>query len=253
MYRVAGPKDAPVLVFGNALATGMALWDEQVAALRKDFRIFTFDYPSHGSPAWLGATLLKGFAGKVAGLLDALEIGDYSYCGMSMGGAIGMELAEMHAGRMQKLILSNTASEFGAADFWNRRIATAHENGMTALWESSLQRFFTAAFAEANPAVVGFSRELFMATEADGYIACCAAVRDFRFSDARLTALQLPTLVIAGSYDAATPPVQAKHLAGAIPHARYCELPVAHMGNLGASEEFTAVLGAFLREAGANA
>ncbi|WP_394781033.1 alpha/beta fold hydrolase [Undibacterium sp.] len=249
MHRVTGRADGPVLVFGNALATGMALWDEQVFALRQDFRIVNFDYPSHGSPAWPEATQLKHYAGKLADLLDELGIAEYSYCGMSMGGAIGMELAEMHAGRMQKLVLSNTASEFGAADFWNRRIATAREQGMAGLVESSLQRFFSAAFAEDHPAIVEFSRRMFLESNTAGYIACCAAIRDFHFSDTRLAALQLPALVIAGTHDAAAPSAQAKTLAGAIPQARYCELPVAHMGNLGASDEFTAVLSAFLRDA----
>ncbi|GGC69607.1 hypothetical protein GCM10011396_15780 [Undibacterium terreum] len=188
---------------------------------------------------------MRQFAERLALLLDALGIESYRYCGLSMGGALGMELALLHPARMQKLVLSNTAAQFGAADFWNRRSATAMEQGMTALADATIARWFTAEAALAYPLNLALARDMFLSTQADGYAQCCAAIRDFDFT-ARLPQIRVPTLVIAGTRDMACTAEQARVLADSIPGARYSELPVAHLGNLGAGAEFTSALFSFL-------
>ena len=247
-FQITGPASAPVLVLGNSLATGMSLWQDQISAWKNDFRIVSFDYPGHGSPDWGDANSIGNYAVKIGRLLDTLKIDTYSYCGLSMGGALGMELAILHPDRMQKLVLSNTAARFGSRDFWNQRIATAtaSEDGIAQLCAASLSRWFTAEFAAAHPDVVAFAQAMFLATEPAGYAACCAAVRDFDFSE-QLANIAIPALVIAGAGDLATTPQQARVLVDSIRRAQYHELPTGHLGNLGASREFTGVVHAFLQ------
>jgi 3-oxoadipate enol-lactonase len=247
-YRVTGPASLPALVFGNSLATDGRLWNAQIAALQDAYRIVVFDYPGHGSPLWEGAAGMREFAENVALMLDALGIGNYSYCGLSMGGALGMELALLHPKRMQKLVLSNTAAQLGPADFWNRRMELALSQGMNALTDATLARWFTAEAIQRDPAGYDLAKEMFLATEPEGYAQCCIAIRDFDFTD-RLPAIAVPTMVIAGAFDMACTVAQGHVMADAIPGAEYCELPVAHLGNLGAAREFNASIAAFLRNA----
>lgn len=245
-YRTFGDPDSPALVFGNSLGTDTRLWREQIAFFRDRCRVIVFDYPGHGSPHWPGVTDFHGFAAKTAALLDALQIARYSYCGLSMGGALGMELALLHPDRMQKLVLSNTAAQFGPADFWNRRMDAALTQGVETLASATLARWFTEEAVQADPAPYALAKEMFLATEPQGYAQCCAAIRDFDFTD-RLSAITAPTLIIAGAHDLACTPAQARLMADAIPGAAYCELPTAHLGNLGASVAFNTRLASFLQ------
>jgi 3-oxoadipate enol-lactonase len=82
-------------------------------------------------------------------------------------------------------------------------------------------------------------------TNPDGYVACCAAVRDFDCRE-QLNNIRTPTLVIAGAHDRATPPDGGRFLAQQIPGARYVELNAAHLSNIEAQDRFNNELAAFL-------
>jgi 3-oxoadipate enol-lactonase len=245
-YRAFGASYLPTLVFGNSLGTDTRLWTEQIKFFRDRYRIIVFDYPGHGSLEWPRVTDIGGFALKTAALLDVLQIANYSYCGLSMGGALGMELALHHPGRMQKLVLSNTAAQLGPTDFWNQRIKMALTQGMEGLMTATLARWFTAEAVLADPAPYALAKEMFLATAPQGYAQCCAAIRDFEFTD-RLSEITVPTLVIAGTHDTACTPAQAWLMAAEIPDAAYCELSAAHLGNLGARAAFNTRLASFLQ------
>ena len=244
--RVIGAAHLPILVFGNSLGTDARLWSGQIAFFADRYRFVLFDYPGHGSPLWPGAASMRDFAIKVGAILDALEIADYHYCGLSMGGCIGMELALLNPQRLQKLVLSNTAAQLGPADFWNHRRETALASGVGALADATLARWFTAAAVEAFPANLAMAQEMLLATEAEGYAQCCAAIRDFTFVD-RLAGIAMPTLVLAGAEDMACTPAQAQFMAERIPNAIYAEIPAAHLGNLGTPQVFNRHLAEFLQ------
>ncbi len=76
---------------------------------------------------------------------------------------------------------------------------------------------------------------------AEGYVACCAAVRDADFRE-DVSSIRLPTLIIAGTKDPATPPADARFLAAQIPGARYAELEAAHLSNLESPQTYNAEL-----------
>lgn len=237
-YRLDGRDDAPVLVLGNSLGTDGRLWDAQVETWQRDFRVLRFALPGHGgAAAWTAPFDMGALAEALRALLDALAIARCHYCGLSMGGAIGLELAARAPERVQGLVLSNTAAQFGDADFWRQRLARARAEGLMALFEASSARWLTPAQAEAEPHTVALLGDMFSQVKAEGYLQCGQAVMDFDFRP-RLASLAVPALVIAGTHDLATTPQQGRALHDGLRASRYLELPVAHLGNLGAPMAF---------------
>lgn len=243
--RLDGRADAPVLVLGNSLGTDGRLWDAQVEVWRRDFRVLRFELPGHGgTAAWHAPFHMGALAEALLALLDELAIARCHYCGLSMGGAIGLELAARAPQRVQGLVLSNTAAQFGAADFWRQRLARARDEGVMALFEASSARWLTPAQAEAEPHTVALLRDMFTAVGREGYLQCGQAVMDFDFRQ-RLGSLEVPALVIAGTHDLATTPQQGRALHEGLRASRYLELPVAHLGNLGAPVAFADAVARF--------
>jgi 3-oxoadipate enol-lactonase len=128
----------------------------------------------------------------------------------------------------------------------NARIATLLQDGMPALVEAILERWFTAEFRARKPLVVDRVRRMLLTTPVDGYVGCCEAIRDMD-QRAALSRIATPTLVIAGTSDPAPTPDAARAWASMIPNAEFLELPAAHLSNIGAAAEFTQRVLDFLR------
>jgi 3-oxoadipate enol-lactonase len=187
--------------------------------------------------------------GDVVHLMDALSIERAHFVGASLGGFIGQWLGSCARDRVDHLVLVNTAPRIGPPAGWDARIAEVREQGISAVVDPSIQRWFTPAFVSREPAVVDSVRAMLLATSAEGYIGCCAAIRDLDLRPLAPT-IDAPTLVIAGSADFATPVADAEWLANHIPNAAYATLDAAHMANLEAAPEFTAAIVGFLSNAG---
>ena len=247
-YALEGPESAPVVVFSNSLGTDYSMWDPQAGALSKRFRILRYDTRGHGqSSVTPGPYSIDSLAKDVVNLLDALRLNRVHFCGLSMGGMIGMWLGINVPERLDKLILSSTAVKIGTAETWNTRIATVRKEGMRPVAAAAIERWFTVSFREKAPAAVAATKKVVDETNPEGYAACCAAVRDFDFRD-KIGALRLPVLAIAGSSDPATPPADLRFLAEHISGARYVELSGAHLCNLEDADRFTAEVSSFLEE-----
>jgi 3-oxoadipate enol-lactonase len=245
-YRVDGPPGAPVLVLSNSLGTDMAMWDPQVDALAQRFRVLRYDTRGHGSSsATPGPYSIERLGRDVLALLDALHIERAHFCGLSMGGMTGMWLGLHASPRLHRLVLANTAAQIGPPDNWNARIAKVRGGGMAAISQAVLERWFTPQFQAQNPDRIAWMRAMIERQPADGYVACCAAVRDMDQRDA-IAGIRVPTLVIAGSGDMATPPADGRFLAERIAGAQFVELAAAHLSNLEAVAPFTAALLTFL-------
>jgi 3-oxoadipate enol-lactonase len=144
-----------------------------------------------------------------------------------------------HAGeRLDRLILANTSACTGAPEVWSQRIATVRAEGMAAIVPAVIDRWFTKPFQERQPEAVARIAAMLRATDPEGYAACCAAVRDMDQRDA-IRAIEVPTLVIVGRQDQATPPDHGALIAERVPRARLIELDTAHLGNVEAAEAFT--------------
>jgi 3-oxoadipate enol-lactonase len=248
-----GPRDAPVLVLGNSLGTSRAVWDPQLAVFGGRFRLLRYELPGHGgAPAAAGPYTIADLGAGVLRLLDAHGIGRAAYCGISLGGMIGMWLAAQAGDRISALGLVCTSAYLPPADAWLDRAARARSSGMAAISEQVVGRWFTPAFAAARPDVrAEFTAEL-ERTDPAGYAGCCEAIAamDLRPS---LPAISAPTLVIAGADDPATPPPHGAAIASGIARARLRVIRgAAHLANVAAPAEVGVALAGHLRAAGAD-
>lgn len=247
-FQVDGPDRAPAIVFSNSLGTSLAMWDLQLPALAQSFRVVRYDTRGHGlSDASPGPYTIEGLGRDVIALLDGLAIDRAHFCGLSMGGVTGQWLGIHAAHRLKRLVLCNTAARVGTVDAWNTRISMVRQGGMASIASAILQRWFTSDFIARSPEAIESMRQMLLHASVKGYAACCEALRD---SDliAGTAQIKVPTLVIAGSQDPATPPEQGRFLAGRIAGARYVELPASHLSNIEAAEQFNAALLDFLNQ-----
>jgi 3-oxoadipate enol-lactonase len=244
--RIDGPADAPVLVLSNSLGTNWALWDSQMPALTARFRVLRYDTRGHGSsPVTAGTYSIAMLAHDVLVLLDALHIERAHFCGLSLGGMTGMWLGIHAAERIDRLVLANTAPRIATPAVWNARIDSVRQGGMEAIAETVLERWFTADFRARAPDAVGRVRAMLITTPPDGYVACCAAVRDADLWPG-IAGIRSPTLIIAGTHDPATTAADGRQMAERIAGARLVELDAAHISNVEAADAFTAEAIAFL-------
>jgi 3-oxoadipate enol-lactonase len=239
-YTVEGRPDAPVLVLSNSLGTSLDMWSENLAALSRSFRVVRYDQRGHGDSEVpdepfgfddLGADVLE--------VLDELGVERASFCGVSMGGATGMWLAVNAPERIDRLVVACTAAKFGDTDKWFTRARIVREDGLGAIVDSIMRRWFTPGF---RPDLVARLRAGFLATPAEGYAGCCEALAGWDYRD-RLGEIATPTLVLAGAHDIATPLEQNELVAERIPGARLVVLPeAAHLANVQQSEAFSAAV-----------
>jgi len=245
-YRFDGPENAPVVMLGNSLGTTLAMWDAQAAALAAKRRVLRYDSRGHGQSAVTpGPYTMTQLACDALNLLDALRLERVDYCGLSMGGMIGQWLGAHAPQRLRKLVLANTSPQIGPPELWNARIEVVRKEGMAGIVDALLARWLTPEFRARSPEAVSNLQHMLLAIPTIGYIASCAAVRDM---DQRADAARIavPTLVIAGTHDVATPTAHGRSLAESIRGARYFELPAAHLSNVEAEAAFTQVLAEFL-------
>jgi 3-oxoadipate enol-lactonase len=246
-YTLSGKADAPVLMMSNSLGTTLEMWQPQLAALESRFHLLRYDMRGHGKSDVREAACSIGTLGQdVLSLLDELQIGKVHFCGLSIGCVIGQWLGANAPERLKSLVLCNTAARIGTLESWNHRIAAVEQGGVASIAQAVIQRWFTPAFRLASPGAVAPLQAMLLATNPRGYVLLCAALRDM---DQRklVESIRLPTYVIAGDHDPATTLEDAKFLQERIPGARLIALPVAHISNVEAADQFNAAVIEFLQ------
>jgi 3-oxoadipate enol-lactonase len=245
-YALEGQSGAPALVLSNSLGTNYSMWDPQLPELRKKLRVLRYDTRGHGQSSLTpGPYSIEQLGRDVMALLDALDLDRVHFCGLSMGGMIGMWLGANAPERLNKLVLCNTAAKIGTSEVWNARIEAVRKNGMKSVASAVVERWFSPAFREKPPATVSSTLKMLEAANPEGYAACCAAIRDFDFRE-QLSRIRVPTLVIAGAHDPSTPPADGRFLADQIQGAQYAELDAAHLSNIEAQDRFNNEVAKFL-------
>ena len=242
-----GPAGAPVVVLGNSLGTTREVWEPQVAALGERFRLLRFEHRGHGgSPAPPGPYTIAGLGADVLALLDGLGLRAVSYCGISLGGMVGIWLAAHVPERIGALGLCFTSAYLPPASFWADRAARARAAGMASISGQVVGRWFTPAFAGRNPATVASFVTMVDRVDPEGYAGCCEAIAamDLRSSLGRIAA---PALVVAGAQDPATPPWHGARIASATGRSRLRVIRGgSHLANVSQPGEVTAALMEFL-------
>lgn len=220
-WRLDGAENAPAVVLIHSLGTELSAWDDVVPRLADDFRVLRYSIRGHGaSGATPGPYSLSLLAGDLAALLDHAGLARVHVVGLSIGGMIAQAFALEHPDRLDRLALCATFATLPdtARPAWDERIAAVRAGGMKSQVESALARWFTPGFLDAHPAVRTRVTEMIRDATADGYIGCCAAIRDLDLLP-RLHAVRAPTLVVAGAEDPAATPDVARTIAAAIPGA----------------------------------
>lgn len=245
-YEIEGPEDGPVLLLSNSLGTDLGMWSPQMPSLAARYRVLRYDSRGHGrSEAPEGPYTIDMLGQDAVAVLDAAGVERALFCGLSKGGMVGQWLGVNAPDRVGRLVLANTAAFIGAPEVWNQRIETVRAQGMAAIVPGVIDRWFTKPFQERAPDSVARIRDMLLATDPGGYTACCAAVRDMDQRQA-ISAIRVPTLVIAGRHDLATSPEQGRLIADTVPGARFLELDAAHLSNIEAEAAFTRALLDFL-------
>jgi 3-oxoadipate enol-lactonase len=245
-YALEGRSDAAALVLSNSLGTNYTMWDPQVPEFLKTLRVLRYDTRGHGqSSVTPGPYSIEQLGKDLLGLADAAGVKSFHFCGLSMGGMIGMWLAAHAPERVNKLVLCNTAAKIGTFETWNARIAAIQKDGMKPMAAAVVERWFTPPFREKDRATVAQTQKMLEEANPEGYAANCAAVRDFDFRE-RLGEIHKTTLVISGKHDTATTPADGRFLAEHIEGARYAELNAAHLSNIEDREPFTREVSKFL-------
>ena len=245
-YLAGGPADAPVLLLSNSLGTTLDSWTKQVAPLSRSYRVVRYDTRGHGrsvvSPAPYSLDLL---ARDALAVLDAVGARRAHVCGLSLGGLTAMWLAVNARERVDRLVLANTAARVGTAEVWDQRIRDVRALGLAAISEGALPRWFTADFRQREPGIVEVMRSMVAACAPEGYIGCCAVLRD---ADLRgsLASIASPVLVLVGADDPVTTPADGEALRDGIPGARLVVLRAAHLSNIEQADAFTASVSDFL-------
>ena len=244
--HVAGRDDAPALLLSNSLGTRLEMWDAQAPALTDKFRLIRYDSRGHGRSAVPdhGYTIER-LGEDALQVLDALDVQSARFCGLSMGGMVGLWLASHAPDRVQRLVLANTAAQLGPIEMWDARIESVRTGGMAEIAKGVIERWFTPTFRASAPSAVMTIYDALLATSAVGYAGCCSAIRDMD-QRARLGSIRAPTLVIGGVHDPATPIAKSREIADAIPGARLVVLDAAHLSNIERRDEFTAAMSDFL-------
>ena len=241
---VRGPAPAaPLVVLGTSLGTTTSLWDRVVGPLAERYRVLRFDLPGHGaSPAALHPFTVAGLADAVIALVDSVGGGSFHYAGISLGGAVGLELAVRHPKRLLSLGVICSGPKIGTADGWIERAAQIRGSGTPSVVVSSAQRWFAPGFLERDPAAGSAALNELSRVNDESYALCCEALAQYDVTDA-VGGILLPVLCVSGEFDVATPTSMLVDLAASVPGARH-ELirAAAHLPALERPAEVTALL-----------
>lgn len=247
-WRQDGAADKPALVLLTSIGTDLSLYDPVVPLLTPDFRVIRMDTRGHGaSDAPAGDYSLDLLADDVLAVMDAAGAGKASVCGTSLGGMIAMSLALKAPERVEALILACTSPAMDPS-VWDQRLALIRAQGMGAIVEAVMGRFFSDAFRAQHPEVVETVRAGMLAQSVEGYAGCGAAIRDMALLN-QLPAIAAPSLVVTGAKDLATPYAgHGEKIVAAVPGARHIEIGGAHLPSLEAPTALAGAVRDFVRE-----
>ena len=248
-YQLEGPASGPVVTLSHSLATNLSMWDPQMPALVSRYRVLRYDTRGHGkTDAPEGAYSLEQLAEDARALLQALGIPRTHFVGLSMGGFIGQILALAYPQMLRSLVLCDTTSRVPAEakPMWDERVRVAQTQGMEPHVEPTIGRWFTAPFREQRADVVTPVRGMIRGTNPRGYIGCCHAIAALNLTD-RLSAITVPTLVVVGEDDSATPVAASRTIHEQIKGSELVILKSAsHLSNMEQSEAFNRAITTFL-------
>ncbi len=241
-YEMGGPPTGPVVVLVNSLGSDLHMWDKVLPYLDQHFRVLRYDARGHGlsttpptpySIEQLGTDLLA--------LLEKTSVETVHFCGLSLGGLVGLWLSIHAPQKIVSLVLANTGARIGTREGWDERIAAVQSHGLAPIAQSALGRWFTPGYRLEHPDEMNQICNMIERTSPEGYIGCCGVLRD---TDLRseLSAIEIPCLVVTGSDDPATPPQDGHALHARLRNSTYLELQASHLSAWERSADFAGAI-----------
>ena len=236
-HRFDGPAEAPLVVLSPSLGTTISLWDSTLDAFAAHFRVLSHDLPGHGdSPLPDGPVSVESIARAVLVLLDEAGVERAAFCGISIGGMVGMWLGANAPERIDRLVIACSGAKLGRPEDFRARMELVRREGTGAIVEATRERWFTPPF-RTTPEAERILEDL-RAIPSDGYAACCEAVATWDFRDG-LPRVEPPTLALFGAEDPVTTPEVRETLVSGIPGIRTLEIEHAgHLPNVEQPQEF---------------
>lgn len=212
-YEIRG-RGTDGIALVHSLAMDRRFWQPVADRLAASVPVLTYDCRGHGqSDKPKGPYTVELFARDLADLLDHVGWSSALVAGASMGGCIALAFAAAFPARTSALGLIDTTAWYGAEapKQWAERAARAAKDGMSALVEFQTTRWFGDAFRAQRPDIVKDCVDVFLRNEVGAYVETCnmLGAADLR---AALPAMTMPTAVIVGEEDYATPVAMAEAL-----------------------------------------
>lgn len=230
--ELGGSPDLPAMVVGPSLGTSVAaLWAVAAKRLAQNFRVIGWDLPGHGaSPPPQGAFAIADLAAAVITVVDR-EVGEgaFTYAGVSVAGAVGLQLVLTCPERIVATALISTAARIGDPDDWRSRAQLVRTAGTGELVAGSVRRWFAPGFFERDPVAARALLNALRAVDDDGYARTCEALASFDARD-RLGEIGTPVVAVAGANDIVTPPDSVRFVAGHVRRGRFVQISnAAHL------------------------
>ena len=220
MTAPVGPTAAPLVVLGPSLGTSTILWEDVVPVLAADYRVVAWDLPGHGASSPSAEPFTVGeVADAVAVRVRDLSDGPIRYAGVSLGGAVGLELSLRHPELVDRAAIIASGAQLGDASAWHDRAAQARTQSTSSLIVGSAQRWFAPDSIARRPELTGRLLHALQDADDDSYARCCEALADYDVR-AQLPSIGLPVLAAWGEFDAVAPEAKAIEIAEGVRDGR---------------------------------
>jgi 3-oxoadipate enol-lactonase len=233
----------------GSLGTTLDMWRPQLAALTRHHRVIRVDHRGHdGAPVPAGPYRIDDLGADLLALLDTLGEERVRFCGLSLGGMVGMWLAAHAPERISRMVLLCTSAYLPPAGRWLDRAAQVRSAGTASIAVAVVSRWFTDDYRAADPARLRHWHDMLAGMPAEGYAGCCESIAtmDLRPVLPKITA---DTLVIAATDDSAIPPAHGGEIVRGIAGSRLSVIgPAAHLANVERADEVSSLILAQLDE-----
>lgn len=236
------------LILGPSLGTSSFVWSKTQPLLPQGLQVSNYELPGHGpQAATSGPVSVSDLADQVIELADTLQMDTFHYAGISLSGAVGLDLALRYANRLDSVAVVCSAAKFGERQTWLDRAEQVRKQGTPVLVEGSAQRWFAPGFIERDPDAVSQLLHDLSDADNDSYAYLCDALADYDLRE-RLRDVSVPTLVLSGEHDPVTPPETGRSVAGPIPDSAYQTITDAsHLAPIEQPEQVAQVMTDFIK------